>query len=115
MIPCIGCGRALDRFVDDARYDVLNPSFDLEGDAPPPGPYCAECFAATPTGGQVPAEPMEPVIDPDPVIEPSPEPEPAADVAPDPAPAQNEQPAQDDEPASADAPPDDGETAGEPA
>ncbi len=66
MIPCTGCGRALDRFVDDARYDVLNPSFDLEGDAPPPGPFCAECFAATPTGGQVPAEPTEPVIDPDP-------------------------------------------------
>lgn len=107
MTPCAGCGRALDRFADDARYDVLNPSFDVEGDDPPPGPYCAECFAATPTGGLVPAEPMEPVIDPDPVIEPGPDPLPEVDPVPaDPDPAV--------EPAPADAPPD-GESAGDPA
>ncbi len=41
-MPCVECGVEINRD-DPARYDVF-------GDGR--GPYCAECFASTTTGGE---------------------------------------------------------------
>lgn len=53
MKTCIECGQANVDPTDEARYDVLRPGADLDNPSLL-GPYCADCFAETPTGQQAP-------------------------------------------------------------
>jgi len=59
MPGCKGC-KAEAPATDTPRYDVFNPSFDVEGDDPAEwGPYCADCWPATESARIIAALPSE--------------------------------------------------------